>query len=81
MKRAFKQGIWKEKNWKRYNRKQRGRQPEREKDEQVEITHRPVTIPVPWKETGSRYLELQTEVRPGIWTPFPKRHNFQNLEK
>jgi hypothetical protein len=47
MKRAFKQGIWKEKNWERYNRKQRGTQLEREEDEQVEIVHRPVTIPVP----------------------------------
>jgi hypothetical protein len=44
IKRAFKQGIWK--NWERYNRKQRGRQPERKEDEQVEIAHRPVTIPV-----------------------------------
>jgi hypothetical protein len=47
MKRAFKQGIWKEKIWERYNTKQRGRQPEREEEEQVEIAHRPVTIPVP----------------------------------
>jgi hypothetical protein len=46
MERAFKQEIWKEKNWDRYNRKQRGREPEREEDEQVEIAHRPVTIPV-----------------------------------
>jgi hypothetical protein len=33
MNRAFKQGIWKEKNWERYNRNQRGRQPGREEDE------------------------------------------------
>jgi hypothetical protein len=46
MKRAFKQGIWKEKGRERCNRKQRVRQPERE-EEQVEIAHRPVTIPVP----------------------------------
>jgi hypothetical protein len=50
MKRAFKQGIGKEKNWERNNRKQRRRQPEREEDEQVEIAHRAVTIPVPLEE-------------------------------
>jgi hypothetical protein len=33
MKRAFKQGVWKEKNWERCSRQQRGRQPEREEDE------------------------------------------------
>jgi hypothetical protein len=49
MKKAFKQGIWKGKNWERYDRKQRGRQPEQE-EEQVVITHRPVTIPVPTGE-------------------------------
>jgi hypothetical protein len=46
MKKAFKQGIWKEQKWERYDRKQRGRQPEQE-EEQVVIAHRPVTIPVP----------------------------------
>jgi hypothetical protein len=50
MKRAFKQGVWKEKNWERCSRKERGRLPEREKDEHVEIAYRPVTIPVPMEE-------------------------------
>jgi hypothetical protein len=45
MKKKFKQGIWKGKKWERYDRKQRGRQPEQE-EEQVEIAYRPVTIPV-----------------------------------
>jgi hypothetical protein len=49
MKKAFKQGIWKEKKWERYGRKQQGRQPEPE-EEQVKIAYRPVTIPVPTGE-------------------------------
>jgi hypothetical protein len=65
MKRAFKQGIWKEKNWERYNRKQQGRQPEREEDEQVEIAHRPVTIPVP--------LEVNRQQVPGTPNRSPPR--------
>jgi hypothetical protein len=65
MKRAFKQGVWKEKNWERYDRKQRGRQLEREKDEQVEIAHRPVTIPVP---TGENRQQV-----PGIPNRSPPR--------
>jgi hypothetical protein len=54
MKKAFKQGIWKEKKWERYGRKQRGRQLEQEV-EQIEIAHRPVTIPVP---TGQNRLQV-----------------------
>jgi hypothetical protein len=54
MKRAFKQ-VWK-KNWERCNRKQRGRQPEREEDEQVEIAHRLITIPVPLEENRQQVL-------------------------
>jgi hypothetical protein len=47
IKRSLKQGIWKEKERERCSRKQRERQQERVEEEQVEIAHRPVAIPVP----------------------------------
>jgi hypothetical protein len=64
MKRAFKHGIWKEKDRERCRSKQRKIQPEREEEEQVEIAHRPVTIPVP--------LEGNKQQVPGIPNRRPK---------
>jgi hypothetical protein len=63
MKRAFKEGVWK-KNWERYNRKQRGRQPERVEDEQVEIANGPVTIPVPLEENRQQVPGTPNRSRP-----------------
>jgi hypothetical protein len=65
MKRALKQGIWKEKERERCSRMQREREPEREEEEQVEIAHRTVAIPVP--------LEGNRQQVPGTPNRSPQR--------
>jgi hypothetical protein len=60
MKRAFKQEIWNAKERKRCYRKRRTKQPEQE-GEQVVLTPRPVSIPVPQK--GNRQRVHRTPIR------------------